>query len=259
MWTLYGISGAAVFIFMALLFLVAQVKKDNSIVDIGWGLGFVIVALTTFGYQGGFDGRQLLITILVCIWGIRLAVYLFIRSMGRGEDYRYANFRRQWGSRATLIAFFRVFMMQGFIMLLLAYPIIRVHSEQIGVFDLAAYLGLAVWIVGFMFQTIGDWQLRQFKKKRRNQEEVLTSGLWRYTRHPNYFGEAVMWWGIALIVLPLPGGWGALISSLLINLLLIKVSGVPFLDRRYAHNLAYQQYKRETNRFIPWFPRIESR
>ncbi|OAS16744.1 DUF1295 domain-containing protein [Paenibacillus oryzisoli] len=259
MWVLYGISGVAVFIFMSLLFFIAQVKKDNSIVDIGWGLGFVIIALTTFMYQQGYDGRQLLITILVCIWGIRLAVYLFIRSIGRGEDYRYANFRKQWGSRAVLIAFFRVFMMQGFIMLLLAYPIIRVHSKQMGAFDLTAYLGLAVWIVGFMFQTIGDWQLRQFKKNRRNQEEVLTSGLWRYTRHPNYFGEAVMWWGIALIVLPLPGGWGALISSLLINLLLIKVSGVPFLDRRYANNLAYQQYKRETNRFLPWFPRIERR
>ncbi|MFC5528135.1 DUF1295 domain-containing protein [Cohnella yongneupensis] len=259
MWTLYGISGAAVFIFMVFLFLAAQIKKDNSIVDIGWGLGFVIVALTTFGYQEGFDSRRVLVTSLVCIWGVRLAAYLFIRSLGRGEDYRYADFRKQWGSRATLIAFFRVFMMQGLIMLLLAYPIIRVNSEQSGALDLAAYLGLAVWIIGFGFQAIGDWQLRQFKSNRRDKEEVLTTGLWRYTRHPNYFGEAVMWWGIALIVLPMPGGWGAIISSLLINLLLIKVSGVPFLDRRYAHNPAYQQYKKETNRFLPWFPRIERR
>lgn len=259
MWVLYGISGAAVLIFMVLLFLVAQIKRDNSIVDIGWGLGFVIVALTTFGYQEGFDIRQLLVTSLVCIWGVRLGVYLFIRSLGRGEDYRYANFRKQWGNRAALISFFRVFMMQGFIMLLLAYPIIRVHAEHSSALDLTAYLGLMLWIVGFGFQVIGDWQLRQFKKKRRNPEEVLTWGLWRYTRHPNYFGEAVMWWGVALIVLPLPGGWGALISSLLINFLLLKISGVPFLDRRYADNPAYQQYKRETNRFIPWFPRIERR
>jgi len=99
--------------------------------------------------------------------------------------------------------------------------------------------------------------LRQFKKKRQDKEEVLTSGLWRYTRHPNYFGEAVMWWGIAIIVLPTPGGWGAMISSLLINLLLLKVSGVPFLDRRYANNAAYQQYKKQTNRFVPWFPRTD--
>ncbi|MNY41957.1 3-oxo-5-alpha-steroid 4-dehydrogenase [compost metagenome] len=142
-------------------------------------------------------------------------------------------------------------------MLLLSYPIIRVQSEKSESLDLASYLGLAVWIVGFMFQVIGDWQLRQFKKKRVNNEEVLTTGLWRYTRHPNYFGEAVMWWGIAIIVLPVPAGWGAIISSLLINFLLVKVSGVPFLDRRYAHNSAYQQYKRETNRFIPWFPKVE--
>lgn len=259
MWTLYGISGAAVLIFMVLLFIAAQFKKDNSIVDIGWGLGFVIVALSTFLYQEGFDARQLLVTCLVCLWGVRLAGYLFIRSLGRGEDYRYANFREQWGSRATLIAFFRVFLMQGLIMLLLAYPVIRVQAEKSGSLDVAAYSGLVIWIVGFMFQVVGDWQLRQFKKNSRNKEEVLTAGLWRYTRHPNYFGEAVMWWGIAIIVLPVPGGWGAMISSLLINALLLKVSGVPFLDRRYANNPAYQQYKRETNRFMPGFPKVERR
>ncbi|MBD3920361.1 DUF1295 domain-containing protein [Paenibacillus sp. PR3] len=259
MLALYGISGAAVFIFMVILYIAAQFKRDNSIVDIGWGLGFVIIALTTFGYQEGMDGTRLLVTALVCIWGIRLAVYLFIRSLGRGEDYRYADFRRQWGRRAALIAFFRVFMLQGLIMLLLSYPIICVNAGKNPSLDLAAYLGLIVWIVGFMFQSIGDWQLRRFKKNRRNNEEVLTTGLWRYTRHPNYFGEAVMWWGISIIILPIPGGWGALISSLLINLLLVKVSGVPFLDRRYAHNPAYQQYKKETNRFIPWFPEIERR
>lgn len=260
MWELYGVSAFAVLIFMIVLYLIAQAKKDNSIVDIGWGLGFTLVALTCMWYQKGYDARQLLVTALVCVWGIRLAVYLGIRSIGRGEDFRYAEFRRQWGNRAALIAFFRVFMLQGLIMLALAYPIIRVHTEPSGgSLDAAAYAGLAVWIVGFTFQVVGDAQLRRFKQQRRNKEEVLKEGLWRYTRHPNYFGEAAMWWGIAIIMLPVPGGWGAWISSLLINLLLLKVSGVPFLDRRYADNPAYQQYKKETNRFVPWFPKTEQR
>jgi steroid 5-alpha reductase family enzyme len=184
-------------------------------------------------------------------------VHILIRSIGRGEDFRYANFRKQWGERVVLIAFFRVFMMQGLIMLLLAYPIIRVNAEQSNGLDLAAYLGLAVWILGFMFQVIGDYQLKQFKKTRSSKDDILNTGLWRYTRHPNYFGEATMWWAIAIILLPVQGGWIALFSSLLINLLLVKVSGVPFLDKRYAGNEAYQQYKKETNRFIPWFPKLK--
>lgn len=257
MWSLYGISGLAIFIFMVILFLVAQVKKDNSIVDIGWGLGFVIVAFSTFFYQKGYDARQLLILTLVSLWGIRLAVYLLIRAVGQGEDFRYVNFRKAWGKNVVIIAFFRVFMLQGFIMLLLAYPIIRVSAEQSNGLDLAAYIGLAIWIVGYFFQVVGDAQLKSFKKKRKSKEEVLTSGLWRYTRHPNYFGEATMWWGIAVILLPLQWGFISLISALLINLLLLKVSGVPFLDKRYANNKAYQQYKSETNNFIPWFPKIK--
>lgn len=257
MWVLYGVSGIAVFTFMVILFIIAQVKKDNSIVDIGWGMGFVLIAIVTFFYKDGYDARQLLVFLLVSLWGARLAVHILIRSIGRGEDFRYANFRKQWGERVVIIAFFRVFMMQGLIMLLLAYPIIRVNAEQSNGLDLAAYLGLAVWILGFMFQVIGDYQLRQFKQTRSNKDDILNTGLWRYTRHPNYFGEATMWWAIAIILLPVHGGWIALLSSLLINLLLVKVSGVPFLDKRYAGNQAYQQYKKETNRFIPWFPKLK--
>ncbi|RTE11380.1 DUF1295 domain-containing protein [Paenibacillus whitsoniae] len=258
MWSLYGVSGIAIGLFMLALFGVAQVKKDNSIVDIGWGIGFVIIALLTFAYLPGYGARRLLVTGLVAAWGLRLALHLWLRSLGRGEDFRYANFRKQWGKRAVVIALFRVFLMQGVIMLGLAYPIILANANPDSSLDAAAYAGLVVWLVGFLFQAVGDYQLRVFKRRRKRSEDVLTSGLWRYTRHPNYFGEAAMWWGIALIVLPLPGGWGALISAFLINLLLLKISGVPFLDRRYAENAAYQQYKKETNRFIPWFPKKQN-
>lgn len=253
---LYVLNVAAIFIFMVTMFIIAQLKKDNSIVDIGWGLGFVIIAFVSYFATGGEkDLRQTVVLILVTLWGIRLFLHLFIRSIGRGEDFRYVNFRKQWGKNATVIAFFRVFMMQGAIMLLLAYPIVLVNSAIAEGLDGAAIIGLIVWIVGFLFQTIGDYQLERFKKQKKHKEEILKSGLWRYSRHPNYFGEAAMWWGIFLIVLGVQNGWTAFFSAAFINLLLLKVSGVPFLDKRYAGNKDYQLYKQETNQFIPWIPK----
>ncbi|WP_162463309.1 DUF1295 domain-containing protein [Paenibacillus psychroresistens] len=254
MWSLYAVSSIAVLIFMVLFFLVAQIIKDNSIIDIGWGIGFVIVAFVSFFHSKGYDSRQLLVLIMVVIWGTRLALHLYIRSIGRGEDFRYANFRKDWGKNAFIIAFFRVFMMQGVIMLLLSYPLLRVNAVQSSGLDVWAVIGLVVWCVGFLFQAIGDYQLEHFKKTRTNKDAILKTGLWRFTRHPNYFGEAAMWWGIFLVVLPVHLGWTAVFSALFINLLLLKVSGVPFLDKRYAGNEAYQTYKQETNLFIPWFP-----
>ncbi|WP_256760640.1 DUF1295 domain-containing protein [Cohnella sp. WQ 127256] len=253
---LYLINALAIFTFMVILFIIAQILKDNSIIDIGWGFGFVIIAIVSFLNHDGYGARQLVILLLVATWGMRLAIHLWIRSIGRGEDFRYANFRKAWGKNAMRIAFFRVFMMQGLFMLLLAYPIIATNADQSnGRLDGWAWAGIVIWIIGFLFQVIGDYQLERFKKTRPNKEAVLKSGLWRYTRHPNYFGEATMWWGIFLIVLPVHLGWISLFSALFMNLLLLKVSGVPFLDKRYSGNADYAQYKQETNRFIPWPPK----
>lgn len=256
MWDLYVINIGAIFLFMVTMFIIAQLIKDNSIVDIGWGLGFVIIAFVSyFASEGEHTLRQTIVLTLVSLWGIRLFLHLLIRSIGRGEDFRYANFRKQWGKNVRIIAFFRVFMMQGAIMLLLAYPIVLVNVADSSGFDIFAALGLIVWLIGFLFQSIGDYQLEHFKKRKKHKEEILKSGLWRYSRHPNYFGEAAMWWGVYLIVIGAQNGWTAFFSAAFINLLLLKVSGVPFLDKRYAGNEEYQIYKQETNLFIPWFPK----
>lgn len=256
MWDLYVINIGAIFLFMVTMFIIAQLIKDNSIVDIGWGLGFVIIAFVSyFASEGEHTLRQTIVLTLVSLWGIRLFLHLLIRSIGRGEDFRYANFRKQWGKNVRIIAFFRVFMMQGAIMLLLAYPIVLVNVADSSGFDIFAALGLIVWLIGFLFQSIGDYQLEHFKKRKKHKEEILKSGLWRYSRHPNYFGGAAMWWGIYLIVIGVTNGWTAFFSAAFINLLLLKVSGVPFLDKRYAGNEEYQIYKQETNLFIPWFPK----
>lgn len=256
MWDLYVINIGAIFLFMLTMFIIAQLIKDNSIVDIGWGLGFVIIAFVSyFASEGEHSLRQTIVLTLVSLWGIRLFLHLLIRSIGRGEDFRYANFRKQWGKNVRIIAFFRVFMMQGAIMLLLAYPIILVNVAESSGFDIFTVLGLIVWVIGFLFQSVGDYQLEHFKKRKKHKEEILKSGLWRYSRHPNYFGEAAMWWGVYLIVIGAQNGWTAFFSAAFINLLLLKVSGVPFLDKRYAGNEEYQIYKQETNLFIPWFPK----
>lgn len=252
---LYLFSSLAIFLFMVTVFIIAQVMKDNSIVDIAWGFGFVIVALVSLFYTQEFSIRQLIIVGFVTLWGMRLAIFLWYRSIGRGEDFRYANFRKNWGKNVVVTAFFRVFMMQGAILLVLAYPILRVHASDGPGVDFFMIAGAAIWVIGFFFQVVGDAQLDKFKKNKTHKDQILNTGVWRYTRHPNYFGEATMWWGIFVIVLPVELGWTAVFSAFFINFLLIRVSGVPFLDERFKDNQEYQQYKKETNKFIPWFPK----
>lgn len=252
---LYLFSTLAIFIFMVSVFLLAQKMKDNSIVDIAWGFGFVIIAWVSLLYTPETSIRELLVVTLVTLWGVRLGSFLWYRSIGRGEDFRYANFRKNWGKNAVMIAFFRVFMMQGAFMLLLAYPILRVHASEGPGVDFFMIAGALIWLLGFFFQVVGDAQLQSFKKRKTHEDQILTTGVWRYTRHPNYFGEATMWWGIFVIVLPVELGWTAVFSALFINFLLLRVSGVPFLDERFKDNENYQQYKRETNNFVPWFPK----
>lgn len=245
-----------IFIYMTVLFGIAQWLKNNAIVDIGWPFGFVIIAISSLILTQNVSFTAFVTTSLIALWGARLGVYLWMRAYGKPEDFRYANFRKQWGKNVVVIAFFRVFMLQGTVMLIVAYPIIVSAANSTEDHHLLfTIIGTLVWIVGYFFQVIGDAQLARFKKNRKSKEDVLRTGLWAYTRHPNYFGEACMWWGLAIIVLPVKLGFIALFTAFIMNVFLLKISGVPFLDRRYAQNSDYQQYKQTTNRFIPWIPK----
>ncbi|WNF38866.1 DUF1295 domain-containing protein [Bacillaceae bacterium IKA-2] len=252
---LYLYSTIAIFIYMVIIFIIAQVKIDNSIVDIAWGIGFVIVSFVSLFYTQEYALRQMLVVGLVTVWGVRLALFIWYRSIGKGEDFRYVNFRKNWGDKARSRAFFKVFMLQGAILLVLAYPILRVHASPDPGIDLFMFIGSIMWLIGFLFQAVGDQQLERFKRTKIRKEQILKTGLWRYSRHPNYFGEVLMWWGIFVIIFPVNLGWTAGFSALLITTLLLRVSGVPLLDKRYKDNADYQQYKKETNNFIPWFPK----
>jgi len=248
-------SAVAVFVYMAVIFIVASFKKDNSIVDIAWGLGFILVALLFFFLEREFAVRHILVTVLVLIWGARLAVHIFIRNRGRGEDFRYAQWRREWGKWFLFRGFFQIFMLQGLLLLVIAYPVILTnHSGEEGIsyMDLA---GVILWVTGFFFEAVGDFQLSRFKRDPGNKGKIMRSGLWKYTRHPNYFGEAVMWWGIFLIALSVRLGWTAIISPFLITFLLLRVSGVTMLEKKYVGNKEFEEYAKKTSAFFPWLPK----
>jgi steroid 5-alpha reductase family enzyme len=248
-------SALAVLVYMTGIFLLALRRKDNSIVDIGWGLGFVLVALLMLLRSGTLSVRHLLVAALVTVWGLRLSIHLYFRKRGQGEDFRYAQWRRSWGRWFVLRSYFQVFILQGVFLMVIALPIILVIRSAAGPFTAWDAAGFLVWVLGFVFETAGDAQMERFRADPANKGRIITSGLWRFTRHPNYFGEAAMWWGIFLIGLAVPRGWLGVASPLLITFLLVKVSGVPMLEKKYAGNPEFAAYARRTSVFIPWFPK----
>lgn len=248
-------SALAVFIYMTFLFIMAMAKKDNSIADIGWGIGFILVAFLTLFLEPGFEIRHILVTGLVLIWGVRLAIHILMRNKGKREDFRYAKWRREWGKYFVIRSYLQVFLLQGLLMLIICYQIILVNSSEKPGINILDILGLMVWLFGFLFETVGDFQLLRFKRDKNNKGKIMKSGLWRCTRHPNYFGEATMWWGIFLIALSVPRGWTALISPALITFMLLRVSGVTMLEKKYKGNKEFEEYAKRTSPFIPWFPK----
>ncbi len=233
--------------------MLALKKKDNSIVDIAWGIGFILVAILTFFLGTEFVVRHILVTVLIFLWGSRLTTHIAIRNKGKGEDFRYAKWRKNWGKWFFIRSFFQIYMLQGLLLLIIAYPVMFInHSEDPGI-TFFEILGLIIWLTGFFFEAVGDYQLLKFKEKAENKGKIITQGLWRYTRHPNYFGETAMWWGIFLIALSLKNGWTAILSPLTITFLLLKVSGISMLEKKYVGNKQYEEYAKRTSAFFPWF------
>jgi len=250
------IAAALVFVYMSSVFLVALKVRDNSIVDVAWGGGFLVVVAAVTGRSGLASGRQILVTALVSVWALRLLLHIHTRNRGRsGEDFRYRKWRETWGRWFVLRSYLQIFMLQGVVMWVVAAPILLVGSRgdrPLGPLDAA---GSVVWLVGFLFETVGDWQLLRFKRSPASRGEIMTTGLWRFTRHPNYFGEVVVWWGLFLIALGAPHGWWALISPVTITFLLLRVSGIPMLEAKYEGRADFDRYKATTNAFLPWFPK----
>ncbi len=247
------ISITTVYIFMAAWFLYALRIKNNSVADIAWGLGFILVALETLILTNLYLPQQLFSTTLVIIWGLRLSWHIYIRNHNKPEDERYAMWRKQWGNYVALRSFFQVFMLQGTLLLLISLPILLINTNNTSPIAIYTIVGGLVWLWGFIFESVADYQLKQFLSKPENHGKIMKFGLWRYSRHPNYFGESVMWWGLFIIALGLPWGWVSIISPLTITYLLLYVSGVPLLEKKLKNNPEFQDYMNKTSAFIPWF------
>lgn len=250
-------AAVAIVALMAAVWLASLVLRDASLVDRFWGAGFVVVAALGAWLGEGFPPRRALLLLLVAIWGLRLSWHLTRRNWGQGEDARYQRMRAAWGERFWWVSLFTVYGLQAAILWLVALPLVVGQSspvpDRITWLDL---LGAAVWLAGFLFETIGDAQLRAFKTDPENRGKVMDRGLWRYTRHPNYFGDALLWWGLFLVAAQTRLGVVTMVSPLVMTFLLTRVSGVPMLERQLRKSRpGYEDYCRRTSRFFPWAPK----
>ncbi len=249
------LAALTIAILMVATWLISVAIKDASIVDISWGLGFATVATVLWIADDAKSNLDTLLWLMTLLWGLRLCLYLARRNLGHGEDYRYVAMRKRWGSAFPLISFLTVYTLQGTLMWVVSLPVQLSHRAE-GSIGVLAVIGAVLWAVGLYFEVVGDIQLSRFKADSANQGKVLDSGLWRYTRHPNYFGDACVWWGIAIVACSVSVGVWGLIGAAVMNVLLLKVSGVALLERSLVRRKPeYQAYIERTSAFIPRPPK----
>ena len=257
---LLGAAAAASVISMTLVWLLSLALRNAGIVDVFWGLGFTILVVLSAWLGSGDAGRSALTLALVAVWGVRLAAHIGWRSRGKPEDFRYQEFRRNAGQAFWWRSYFTVFLLQGGVMWVVALPLLAAlgasHPPVFGVWDVVA---VVLWVVGFAFEAGGDLQLARFKANPANRGRVLSSGFWGLTRHPNYFGDALVWWGFGCLGLAV-GAWWALIGPVVMTFLLWRVSGVAMLERSMVDTKpGYREYVESTPAFLPRIPGLRRR
>ena len=246
-----------IIILVTLLWGLSVVIKNVSIVDLFWGMGFVVVNAFYFFNSEVYHTRQLLLLVLVSLWGLRLSAYLAWRNIGKGEDFRYQQFRKNFGpERYWWYSYFQVFLLQGALIMFVSLPLLGVNTQTVsGDLNWLDYLGITCFVIGFVFEAGGDFQLARFKQDPRNKGKVLNTGFWKYTRHPNYFGDSAVWWSFGIFSLA-AGIYWPVIGSVAMTLLIIKVSGVALLEKSLNDTKPhYREYIRKTSSFFPWFPK----
>jgi steroid 5-alpha reductase family enzyme len=254
--SLLGTNAALVLALMTALWVVSIALRDVSIVDPWWSIGFLVVSAHT-AYAVGITPAKLLLLAIVAVWAVRLWIHLLLRSRGKPEDPRYQAFRRHFGAeRYWWFSLFQVFLLQGVLVLVISAPLVVAGSarapDPIGVPHL---VGLALFVVGFVVEAVADAQLNAFRGDPQRRGGVLDTGLWRWSRHPNYFGEALLGWGFWFFALGQPFGWATVFAPALMTFLLLRVSGVTMLDAHMTKTKpGYADYVRRTSAFVPWPP-----
>ena len=255
--SIFFTAAGLLLLYMCCMFIVGLKARDNSLVDIAYGPAFLFACWGAWFLSGGatLHFRSILVLTLLTFWGLRLGLHIGLRHRGRGEDFRYRKFREDWGDTIIWRSFLQIYMLQGAVVLVVATPVLLTIGAPGDGWVWSDLLGVMLFCLGFFFETISDWQLTVFKRGGANKGKIIMHGLWRYSRHPNYFGEATLWWGIFFVGLATPYGIYGLISPLAIAFLLLKVSGIPMLEVKYQGNPDFDAYKARTNSFFPWFER----
>ena len=251
------INFSAVVVMMILVWGISLRLKNAGIIDIFWGVGFVLIAWMSYASADGFIGRKLMLTLMTTLWGFRLAIHLFFRNAGQPEDRRYTAIRRSMGEGFWWKSLISIFGLQAVLLWIISLPVQvgQVYALP-GHFKFTDLLGAVIWAIGLLIESIADFQLKKFKADQKNQGKVMNKGLWRYSRHPNYFGESLVWWGIWCVAASVPAGLFTIISPVLITFLLLRVSGVRLMERNISERRPeYREYIQRTSAFIPWFPK----
>lgn len=249
-----GVSALALAVVHSVTFVIGRWIGRYNVVDVAWGIGFVAVAAVTAALGHGDSARRWLLLVLVSIWGLRLSWHIWRKTAGKGEDPRYADLLR--GASVGQVVR-KVFLVQGFLTLFVSFPLqlSAVGGPTPKPLLAVTGLGLAVWLVGVSFEAVGDWQLRAFKADPANRGMVMDRGLWAWTRHPNYFGDACVWWGLWLITL---NGWVPLVtvaSPLVMTYFLVDVSGARLTEKYMKNRPGFGEYQKRTAYFVPRPPR----
>lgn len=262
MLTTYYFTLAVLFVYVTTLFAIACIKRNNSIMDIAYGPAFIVTTLSMIfiaGLNSSLSPHATLIFLLIAIWGTRLATRIYVKNKNKDEDFRYKTWREEWMKYGSfyfyLRSYLQIFILQGFIVSIVLLPMtltMQIHASFIEL----SFVGLFLWILGFIFESVGDRQLDAFiKDKNPKKGLIMKSGLWKYSRHPNYFGESSMWWGIAFIAFSSSGNAIVFLSPMLITFLLLKVSGIPMLEKKWAGNVEWEIYRAKTSPFLPLPPK----
>ncbi|MGA8019440.1 MAG: DUF1295 domain-containing protein [Desulfobacterales bacterium] len=244
---------------MIIGWIISLIYRNVTVVDSLWGLGFVLIAWITLFLSDGYVARRILIAVLVTFWGLRLSLYLTWRNWGKGEDPRYGLWRKESGEKFWIVSLFKVFILQAVVMWCISLaPQFGQMSASPNHLTRLDIVGVCVWTAGFLFESIGDWQLARFKSNPENKGKVMDRGLWAYSRHPNYFGEFLVWWGIFFVALATPGSWWTIFSPVIVTVVLLKMTGIPLTEKAITSTRpGYVEYVRRTNAFFPWFPKKE--
>ncbi len=237
--------------YMTLWYGIALYTKRYDVVDSAWGLGFVLVAWVSLALRGNFGSLQIVSAVLVSLWGLRLFSHIASRNWRKSEDdHRYQELQAKWGADERQKAYTNIFLLQGLLVTIICTPMIALAFTRTGP-NVFSYIGWIVWLFGICFEALADRQLATFIAHRsKGAHEIMSRGLWHYSRHPNYFGEVMTWWGAAIVAISV-GGWWGIIGAAVITLLITKISGIPPLEKHYDGNKEYEQYRKRTSVLIP--------